>query len=39
MKPHRMRITHNIVTAYGLIDKMDVLVSVDMGERDAGKGC
>ncbi|KAL7410256.1 hypothetical protein BDY24DRAFT_400630 [Mrakia frigida] len=25
MKPHRMRITHNIVTAYGLIDKMDVL--------------
>jgi hypothetical protein len=26
MKPHRMRITHDLVTAYGLLDKMQVLV-------------
>ncbi|KAL7410936.1 hypothetical protein BDY24DRAFT_443623 [Mrakia frigida] len=24
MKPHRMRMTHNLVTNYGLLDKMDV---------------
>ncbi|KAL5529902.1 hypothetical protein ACEPAF_6159 [Sanghuangporus sanghuang] len=25
MKPHRMRMTHNLVSAYGMLDKMDVL--------------
>jgi hypothetical protein len=27
MKPHRMRVTHTLLTAYGMLDKMDVLVS------------
>jgi histone deacetylase 1/2 len=27
MKPHRMRITHDLVTAYGMLPHMDVLVS------------
>jgi histone deacetylase 1/2 len=26
MKPHRMRITHDLVSAYGMLDKMQVLV-------------
>lgn len=26
MKPHRMRLTHNLLLAYGLFDKMDILV-------------
>ncbi len=28
MKPHRMRMTHDLVHNYGLLDKMDVYVSV-----------
>ena len=28
MKPLRMRITHELLTAYNMLDKMDVLVSV-----------
>ncbi len=28
MKPLRMRITHELLTAYDMLDKMDVLVSV-----------
>ena len=28
MKPQRMRITHELVSAYGMLDKMHVLVSV-----------
>ena len=27
MKPLRMRITHELLTAYDMLDKMDVLVS------------
>ena len=27
MKPHRIRVTHDLVTAYGMLDKMHVLVS------------
>lgn len=27
MKPYRMRMTHNLVWAYGMLDKMQVLVS------------
>ena len=27
MKPHRIRITHDLVTAYGMLDKMHILVS------------
>ena len=26
MKPHRIRMTHNLVSAYGMLDKMKVLV-------------
>jgi len=26
MKPHRMRVTHDLVSAYGMLDKMHVLV-------------
>lgn len=26
MKPHRMRLTHNLLLAYGLFEKMDILV-------------
>jgi hypothetical protein len=26
MKPHRMRITHDLISAYGMLDKMHVLV-------------
>lgn len=26
MKPHRMRVTHDLVSAYGMLDKMQVLV-------------
>ena len=28
MKPQRMRITHELVSAYGMLDKMHVLVSL-----------
>ena len=28
MKPHRVRMTHNLLAAYGLTQYMDVLVSV-----------
>ena len=27
MKPQRMRVTHELVSAYGMLDKMHVLVS------------
>ena len=27
MKPLRMRITHELLTAYDMLDKMDILVS------------
>ena len=27
MKPHRIRVTHDLVTAYGMLDKMHILVS------------
>jgi histone deacetylase 1/2 len=27
MKPHRIRVTHDLVAAYDMLDKMDVLVS------------
>lgn len=27
MKPHRMRMTHELATAYGMLEKMHVLVS------------
>jgi histone deacetylase 1/2 len=26
MKPHRMRITHDLISAYGMLDKMHILV-------------
>ena len=26
MKPHRMRVTHDLVASYGMLDKMQVLV-------------
>ncbi len=26
MKPHRMKMTHDLVTAYGMVNKMQVLV-------------
>lgn len=26
MKPHRMRVTHDLVAAYGMLDKMQILV-------------
>lgn len=28
MKPFRMRLTHNLVTAYGMLPKMDIIVSL-----------
>jgi hypothetical protein len=28
MKPLRMRITHELLTAYDMLDQMDVLVSI-----------
>lgn len=28
MKPHRMRITHDLIAAYGMLDKMHVLVRI-----------
>ena len=27
MKPHRIRVTHDLVTAYGMLDKIHILVS------------
>lgn len=34
MKPHRMRMTHNLLVAYGLYDKMDVLPTPRASDRD-----
>lgn len=34
MKPHRMRMTHNLLVAYGMYDKMDVLLTPRASERD-----
>ncbi|KAI0558853.1 histone deacetylase 1-B isoform X1 [Gracilaria domingensis] len=34
MKPHRMRMTHNLLVAYGLADKMEVLPTPRASERD-----
>lgn len=34
MKPHRMRMTHNLLVAYGMVDKMDVLLPPRASERD-----
>ncbi|PXF41132.1 putative histone deacetylase 1-B [Gracilariopsis chorda] len=34
MKPHRMRMTHNLLVAYGLADRMDVLSTPRASERD-----
>lgn len=31
MKPHRMRMTHNLVMNYGMLEEMDVYVSVACG--------
>jgi histone deacetylase 1/2 len=28
MKPHRIRVTHDLVTAYGMLDKMHILVRI-----------
>ena len=28
MKPHRMRITHDLISAYGMLDKMHILVRI-----------
>ena len=30
MKPHRVRMAHNLVSAYGMLDKMTVLVCFDI---------
>lgn len=34
MKPHRMRMTHNLLLAYGLFDKMDVLATPRATDRE-----
>ena len=34
MKPQRMRITHELVSAYGMLDKMHVLVSATLSPRE-----
>lgn len=34
MKPHRMRLTHNLLVAYGLYEKMDVLSTPRASDRD-----
>lgn len=34
MKPHRMRMTHNLLVAYGVYDKMDVPLTPRASERD-----
>ncbi|KAF9035973.1 hypothetical protein BJ165DRAFT_1509353, partial [Panaeolus papilionaceus] len=31
MKPHRIRVTHDLVSAYGMLDKMHVLMSCVLG--------
>ncbi|KAF9058278.1 hypothetical protein BJ165DRAFT_1426967, partial [Panaeolus papilionaceus] len=31
MKQHRIRVTHDLVSAYGMLDKMHVLVSCVLG--------
>ena len=33
MKPHRIRVTHDLVTAYGMLDKMHILVSDEFPVR------
>ena len=33
MKPHRMRMTHNLVLNYNLLEHMDVYVSLDTSSR------
>jgi histone deacetylase 1/2 len=34
MKPHRMRMTHNLLVAYGLVDKLDVFTPPRASDRD-----
>lgn len=34
MKPHRMRMTHNLLLAYGIFDKMDVLTTPRASDRE-----
>jgi histone deacetylase 1/2 len=34
MKPHRMRMTHNLLVAYGLVDKLDIFVPPRVTERE-----
>jgi histone deacetylase 1/2 len=34
MKPHRMRMTHNLLVAYGLVDRLDVFTPPRASERD-----
>ncbi|PPQ73787.1 hypothetical protein CVT24_007533, partial [Panaeolus cyanescens] len=33
MKPHRIRVTHDLVSAYGMLDKMHVLVTPETAEK------
>ncbi|KAF9058257.1 hypothetical protein BJ165DRAFT_1426804, partial [Panaeolus papilionaceus] len=34
MKPHRIRVTHNLVSAYGMLDKLHVLVLGSVFDQD-----
>lgn len=34
MKPQRMRITHELVSVYGMMDKMHVLVSSEVYDQE-----
>lgn len=34
MKPHRMRMTHNLLLSYGLLEKMDFLTTPRASQRD-----
>ncbi|CAN8071327.1 unnamed protein product [Agarophyton chilense] len=34
MKPHRMRMTHNLLVAYGVAEKMEVIATPRASERD-----
>lgn len=36
MKPHRIRVTHDLVTAYGMLDKMHILVNEFLVPHAAG---
>ena len=38
MKPHRIKMTHSLIHAYGLLPKLDVLVRVDSTELGRVKG-